>query len=101
MCIRDRPWLAGFDPANFNGDLTLAIQQAGGHYWGPNYLDLTELRVQNAHQAGLEVHTWTVNESADIVRLSRWGVDGVTSDYPDRARSTLAGLGVELPSPIV
>ena len=93
-------WLAGFDPVNFNGDLTLAIKQAGGRYWGPNYLDLTQRRIRKAHQAGLEVHTWTVNEPTDIATLSRWGVNGVTSDYPDRARSALSGLGVDLPSPI-
>ena len=95
------PWLAGFDPVNFNGDLALAVQQAGGSYWGPNYLDLTEPRVQRAHRAGLEVHTWTVNDPTDIARLSRWGVNGVTSDYPDRVRFELARLGVALPSPIV
>jgi glycerophosphoryl diester phosphodiesterase len=98
--LNTSPWLAGFDPVNFNGDLTLAIKQAGGRYWGPNYLDLTERRIQNAHQAGLEVHTWTVNESKDIATLSRWGVNGVTSDYPDRVRSALLTLGVGLPSPI-
>ena len=95
------PWLAGFDPVNFNGDLPLAVQQAGGRYWGPNYLDLTKSRVQRAHRSGLEVHTWTVNEPTDIARLSRWGVNGVTSDYPDRVRTTLSHLGVALPSPIV
>ena len=99
--LNSSPWLAGFDPVNFNGDLALAVQQAGGRYWGPNYLDLTEPRVQRAHRAGLEVHTWTVNEPTDIARLSRWGVNGVTSDYPDRARFELARLGVALPSPIV
>ena len=99
--LNTSPWLAGFDPVNFNGDLALAVQQAGGRYWGPNYLDLTEPRVQRAHRAGLEVHTWTVNDPTDIARLSRWGVNGVTSDYPDRVRFELARLGVALPSPIV
>ena len=99
--LNTSPWLAGFDPVNFNGDLALAIQQAGGRYWGPNYLDLTEPRIQRAQRAGLEVHTWTVNKPTDIARLCRWGVNGVTSDYPDRARFELARLGVALPSPIV
>ena len=99
--LNTSPWLAGFDPENFNGDLTLAIQEAGGHYWGPNYLDLTKGRIQKAHQVGLEVHTWTVNEPSDIAKLSRWGVNGITSDYPDRVRSALSGLDVGLPSPIV
>ena len=99
--LNTSPWLAGFDPVNFNGDLALAVQQAGGRYWGPNYLDLTEPRVQRAHRAGLEVYTWTVNDPTDIARLSRWGVNGVTSDYPDRVRFELARLGLALPSPIV
>jgi glycerophosphoryl diester phosphodiesterase len=98
--LNTSPWLAGFDPVNFDDDLALAVQQAGGCYWGPNYLDLTELRVQRAHQVGLEVHTWTVNKPIDIAQLCRWGINGVTSDYPDRARSALSRLGVTLPSPI-
>ena len=99
--LNTSPWLAGFDPTKFNGELALAIQQAGGHYWGPNYLDLTESRVQHAHRLDLEVHTWTVNEPTDIAKLSRWGANGITSDYPDRVRSALSALGVRLPSPIV
>ncbi len=35
-----------------------------------------------AHQVGLEVHVWTVNESAEIVRLLELGVDGIMSDLP-------------------
>ncbi len=32
---------------------------------------------------GLPVHVWTVNESADMLRLIEWGVDGIMTDYPD------------------
>lgn len=40
--------------------------------------------VARAHDAGLAVLTWTVNEPADIARARALGVDGVFSDHPER-----------------
>jgi glycerophosphoryl diester phosphodiesterase len=45
--------------------------------------------VKEAHRLGLRVVVWTVNEPADIQRMRDWGVDGVISDYPDRALQIL------------
>jgi glycerophosphoryl diester phosphodiesterase len=28
---------------------------------------------------------WTVNEPADLCRMIAWGVNGLITDYPDRA----------------
>lgn len=38
--------------------------------------------VQTAHDLGLEVHVWTVNNFAVMKRLLRLGVDGIMSDRP-------------------
>jgi glycerophosphoryl diester phosphodiesterase len=36
-----------------------------------------------AHQFGLDVHVWTINDAPTMRLLLNWGVDGVMSDRPD------------------
>ncbi|WP_432563779.1 glycerophosphodiester phosphodiesterase [Kineococcus sp. SYSU DK003] len=39
--------------------------------------------VRRAHDDGLRVDVWTVDEEADVRRLLGWGVDGIMTDRPD------------------
>ena len=54
----------------------------------PEYLGglrvLTRAFVDAAHSRNLQVHAWTINETADMKRLIEMGVDGIMTDYPDR-----------------
>ena len=43
-----------------------------------------------AHEAGLTVNVWTVNDPARMIELAAMGVDGIMSDDPERLRGTLA-----------
>ena len=41
--------------------------------------------IARAHDAGVTVVVWTVNQMDDIRRLLDWGVDGLITDRPDIA----------------
>lgn len=50
----------------------------------PEYYLVNEKYVKDAHERGLQIMVWTVNEKNDIERMKRIGVDGIISNYPDR-----------------
>ena len=47
-----------------------------------NYHRCSASLIDTAHQAGLEVSTWTVNEVNAARRLQNWGVDSIITDVP-------------------
>jgi len=53
--------------------------------------------VTRAHELGLRVVPWTVNDIADMRRLIDWGVDGIITDYPNRLRDVMSERGMALP----
>jgi glycerophosphoryl diester phosphodiesterase len=46
--------------------------------------------VQDIHRRGWKVFVWTVNREVEMRKLARWGVDGIITNHPDRAKSCLA-----------
>ena len=50
--------------------------------------------VVTAHQAGLAVHVWTVNDPDVMVNLVQMGVDGIITDRPAMAKEVMAGMGL-------
>jgi glycerophosphoryl diester phosphodiesterase len=94
-----RTWWDGPHPTDYGGSVPRAVAAEGGPTWGPDYHDLTEETLAEAHSLGLRVVPWTVNEPADMRRLIRWGVDGLITDRPDGARMVLAAEGYRLPKP--
>ena len=41
--------------------------------------------VEDVHRHGWELFVWTVNRESEMKKLARWGVDGLITNYPDRA----------------
>jgi len=54
---------------------------------GPSRADTAEQLVEAAHEHGLVVHPWTVNDTSEMRFFSAIGVDGIFTDFPDRALS--------------
>ncbi len=93
------PWIGGLELDWAQLTLPQAILKAGGAVWSPYYRDLTEADLREAQKLGLRVIPWTVNDPADMASLMDLGVDGLITDYPDRAREIMAQKGLTLPAP--
>ncbi|MCB8873993.1 glycerophosphodiester phosphodiesterase [Acidisoma silvae] len=92
----DRLWWDGASADDCGGSIPRLIASRGGRVWGPDFRDLTEADVAEAHDLGIVVNPWTVNEAEDMARLLDWGVGALTTDYPDRARAVMAAKGIAL-----
>lgn len=53
--------------------------------YSPYYKILSEDIVQQYHDLKVKVIPWTINEVDDMARVKDWNVDGIITDYPDRA----------------
>ncbi len=74
---------------DFPADIVEKVDEAGCLVWEPSFESLTAELVRDAHQKGVRVIPWTVNEPADIERVVGMGVDGIISDYPQRVRAAV------------
>ena len=52
--------------------------------YSPNFRLVDAGLVKAAHEKGVKVLPWTVNEEKDMEVMAGLGVDGMISDYPDR-----------------
>jgi len=76
--------------ASFEKDLaTLSFQP---DIFSCNFDYLTAQMIADAHQKGIKVIPWTVNDKMEMKRLIEMGVDGLITDYPDRLRAVLDEL---------
>lgn len=60
----------------------------------PSAYFLDERLIRQLHEAGVGVLPWTVNDPADLMKLLDWGVDGVTTDFPERFAQILRSQNI-------
>ena len=71
-----------------DGGIMDFAERNGAYSLNPNHRMITPKFVARAHERGLKVFAWTVNEPEDIARMKGLEVDGIISDYPDRIDET-------------
>jgi glycerophosphoryl diester phosphodiesterase len=86
-------WWGGADPMRHGRSVPATVaasSDAPGTLWAPAARTVTGTRLREATALGLVTMPWTVNESADMVRLIDMGVAAICTDYPDRLQALLA-----------
>ncbi|WP_166847283.1 glycerophosphodiester phosphodiesterase family protein [Isoptericola sp. BMS4] len=111
------PWLGGIDIDDFDGTIQERYVAAaasfgadalspvhgdpqGGGVDDPGYVPFTtpEL-VEAAHDAGMRVVPWTIDDVPTLEHLMDMGVDGIITDRPDVLRDLMAERHLKLPKP--
>ena len=93
------PWMSGFDVDNYEGSAPRAVKAAGGEIWSSFHGEVTAQSIAVAHELGLLVKVWTVNDRTRMEELIDLGVDGIITDYPDILRNVLEERNIKLPAP--
>jgi glycerophosphoryl diester phosphodiesterase len=52
-------------------------------YYSPNHTLVDEKLVKQAHEKGMKIVPWTVNDPKQLKKLKKLQVDGIITDYPD------------------
>ena len=93
-------WLGGLDVDDYAGSVPKLVRALGAKVWSPHALDLNPSLVAEAHEFGLSVVPWTVNDPKDMERAIALGIDGLITDRPDLLRSVLQSKGIAVPAPM-
>lgn len=68
-------------------DCLAEIQRNGGDVFSCEHSLLTKPMIKTAHDLGLEVYVWTVNNKLDAKKMAHFGVNAITTDYPEQCHS--------------
>jgi glycerophosphoryl diester phosphodiesterase len=66
------------------------VREADAGIYCPQFEFLDRNLIRRVHDQGIRIVPWTVNNPDDWIRLLDWGIDGLTTDYPDRLGELLS-----------
>ncbi|WP_346356018.1 glycerophosphodiester phosphodiesterase [Azotosporobacter soli] len=95
------PWMAGIDIDTYNGDFVKAANECGADIVSPYWEELSNEMVAEAHELGMKVVPWTVNDPKKMNMLLDMGVDGMISDKPWLLHEVLIQRGIKVAAPSV
>ncbi|NCB91112.1 MAG: glycerophosphodiester phosphodiesterase [Clostridia bacterium] len=61
-------------------------KENGVEAYHPDLSYLSKDLVKDCHNRGIKVNVWTVNKKKDMKQMDKWKVDGVFTNYPDKAK---------------
>jgi glycerophosphoryl diester phosphodiesterase len=91
-----RQWFAGYKVKEYHNSWPQLIAALGGKIWCPDFKDVTDKNVAEAHEVGLRVVPWTVDNEKDLEKMIHIGVDGIITNRPDRLRLLLEAQRVKV-----
>ncbi|GAA1398664.1 glycerophosphodiester phosphodiesterase family protein [Luteococcus peritonei] len=111
--VKDSPWTGEVDHEAVGGDIVKAAQQVGATVLSPGYtvpygakagddgftLVADKALVERAHQAGMTVVPWTINDAATMEAQIEAGADGIITDQPSILREVMRKRQMPLPTP--
>lgn len=65
-------------------DANLALLTFKPDVYSPYFKLMKKKTVKQCHAKGIKIVPWTVNETKDMSKMVKLGVDGVITDYPNR-----------------
>lgn len=88
LSARGAPWWNGHDwrlsaCADHAEAVLKAMSQAKAHGWCAYGRDVDAHYARHAHDLGLNIHAWTINDRQNAERLSALGVASLITDRPD------------------
>jgi glycerophosphoryl diester phosphodiesterase len=63
--------------------LAQCAQDINAYSINPSHEYMTQALIDDAHQRGLQVYVFTINNAEDAKRIRAMGVDGIITDYPE------------------
>jgi glycerophosphoryl diester phosphodiesterase len=87
------PFWTGSVRSADHADVPSMVKAAGCEIWSPYFADITPALVKKAQSLGLQVIPWTTNTESEMTTVIEAGVDGLITDYPDKAKALLVQRG--------